>query len=70
MGRKPAGASSIYKGGDGYWHGRVTVGVKNNEPPDRRHVQAMTEAEVIRKVRALERERDSGRSARLASVGL
>ncbi|WP_326561684.1 tyrosine-type recombinase/integrase [Micromonospora sp. NBC_01796] len=60
MGRKPDGASSIYKGGDGYWHGRVTVGVKNNGRADRRHVQAMTEAEVIRKVRALERERDSG----------
>lgn len=60
MGRRPDGASSIYKGSDGYWHGRVTVGVKNNGRPDRRHVQAMTEAEVIRKVRALERERDSG----------
>lgn len=60
MGRKPDGASSIYKGSDGYWHGRVTVGVKNNGRPDRRHVQAMTEAEVIRKVRALERERDNG----------
>ena len=44
MGRKPNGASSIYKGGDGYWHGRVTVGVKDNGKPDRRHVQAKTEA--------------------------
>lgn len=60
MGRRPDGASSIYKGSDGYWHGRVTVGVRNDGRPDRRHVQAMTEAEVIRKVRALERERDSG----------
>ena len=60
MGRKPNGASSIYEGGDGYWHGRVTVGVKDNGKPDRRHVQAKTEAEVIRKVRALERERDNG----------
>ncbi|MEU7934503.1 tyrosine-type recombinase/integrase [Micromonospora echinofusca] len=60
MGRKPNGASSIYKGGDGYWHGRVTVGVKDDGKPDRRHVQAKTEAEVIRKVRALERERDNG----------
>jgi integrase len=60
MGRKPNGASSIYQGGDGYWHGRVTVGVKDNGKPDRRHVQAKTEAEVIRKVRALERDRDGG----------
>ncbi|BCB85741.1 tyrosine-type recombinase/integrase [Phytohabitans suffuscus] len=58
--RKPNGASSIYEGGDGYWHGRVTVGVKDNGNPDRRHVQAKSEAEVIRKVRALERERDNG----------
>ncbi|WBB95281.1 site-specific integrase [Solwaraspora sp. WMMA2080] len=60
MGRKPNGASSIYKGTDGYWHGRVTVGVKDNGRPDRRHVSAKTEAEVTRKVRALERERDNG----------
>jgi integrase len=60
MGRKPNGASSIYQGTDGYWHGRVTVGVKDNGRPDRRHVQAMSEREVIRKVRDLERERDAG----------
>ncbi|HEX6500164.1 MAG TPA: site-specific integrase [Micromonosporaceae bacterium] len=59
-GRRPNGASSIYQGNDGYWHGRVTVGIKDNGQPDRRHVQAKTEAEVIRKVRALERERDTG----------
>ncbi|GHF74263.1 integrase [Amycolatopsis bartoniae] len=58
--RAPNGASSIYVGKDGYWHGRVTVGVKDNGKPDRRHVQAKTEAEVIKKVRQLERERDSG----------
>ncbi|MEV0392308.1 tyrosine-type recombinase/integrase [Polymorphospora rubra] len=60
MGRKPDGASSIYKGSDGYWHGRVTVGVRDDGRPDRRHVQATTEREVIRKVRELERNRDSG----------
>ena len=60
MGRKPNGASSIYRGKDGYWHGRVTVGVRDNGAPDRRHVQGKTEAEVIRKVRDLERQRDSG----------
>ena len=60
MGRKPNYASSVYHGDDGYWHGRVTVGRKDDGSPDRRHVQAMTEAEVIRKVRQLERGRDDG----------
>nr|WP_245992272.1 tyrosine-type recombinase/integrase [Prauserella muralis] len=34
--------------------------MKDNGKPDRRHVQAMTQAEVARKVRKLERERDAG----------
>ncbi len=58
--RKPNGASSIYQGSDGSWHGRVTVGTKDNGTPDRRHVRGKTEAIVIRKVRDLERERDDG----------
>lgn len=61
MGRNPNGASSIYLGKDGDWHGRVTVGVKDDGTPDRRHVQRKTEAAVITAVRKLERERDSGR---------
>ena len=59
MVRTPNGASSIYLGKDGYWHGRVTVGVKDDGRPDRRHVMG-TQADVTRKVRALERQRDSG----------
>jgi len=59
MARTPNGASSIYLGKDGYWHGRVTVGVKDDGRPDRRHVMG-TQAEVTRKVRTLERQRDSG----------
>jgi len=61
MGRKPNGASSIYEGSDGWWHGRVTVGVRDDGKPDRRHVRGKTEAVVIKKVRALEQERDGGR---------
>ena len=38
MARTPNGASSIYLGKDGYWHGRVTVGVRDDGSPDRRHV--------------------------------
>lgn len=58
--RKPNGASSIYQGSDGYWHGRVTVGIKDDGSPDRRHVRGKTEAIVTRKVRDLERDRDKG----------
>jgi integrase len=47
-------------GRDGYWHGRVTVGVRDDGQPDRRHVQGKTRAEAAGKVRALERERDQG----------
>ena len=37
MGRNPNGRSSVYQNAEG-WHGRVTVGVKDNGKPDRRHV--------------------------------
>src|SRR5690242_12558365 len=57
--RSPNGASTIYLGKDGYWHGRVTVGVRDNGSPDRRHVMG-TRADVTRKVRALEKQRDGG----------
>jgi integrase len=59
MSRQPNGASSVYQGNDGYWHGRVTVGVRDDGRPDRRHVQARTKAEVTAKVRDLERQRDN-----------
>ena len=51
MGRRPNGASSVYKGKDGKWHGRVTVGTKDDGTPDRRHIERKTEAEVRRRVR-------------------
>ena len=59
--RTPSGASSIYQGGDGYWHGRVTVGIRDDGRPDRRHVMGEKQADVIRKVRELEKLRDAGR---------
>ena len=62
--RAPNNAASIYQGADGRWHGRVTMGVKDDGSTDRRHVSAKTEAEVIRKVRALEKDRDAGRVKR------
>ena len=44
--------SSIYLGKDGYWHGRVTVGRKDDGSLDRRHVMSKSKATVITKVRA------------------
>ncbi|MGA5128225.1 tyrosine-type recombinase/integrase [Streptomyces olivoreticuli] len=58
--RQPNGASSIYLGKDGRWHGRVTVGVKDDGTPDRRHIGRKTRAEVTKAVRELERQRDAG----------
>nr|WP_233160411.1 site-specific integrase [Actinophytocola xanthii] len=51
----------MYFGNDGKWHGRVTVGVRDDGRPDRRHVKRKTEAEVIKAVRELERQRDAGK---------
>ncbi len=58
--RQPNGASSIYLGKDGNWHGYVTVGVKDNGKSDRRHVKRKTRADVTKAVRALEKQRDAG----------
>ncbi|WP_111768399.1 tyrosine-type recombinase/integrase [Nakamurella deserti] len=58
--RKPNGASSIYQGADGYWHGRVTVGVTDDGRSDRRHVMSKSQAVVTKKVRELERQRGDG----------
>lgn len=63
-GRRPNGRSSIYEGADGWWHGRVSMGVKNDGSPDRRHVRGKTEAEVTKKVQRLERDRDAGNVAK------
>ncbi len=60
-GKRPDRASSTYFGKDGYWHGRVTVGIKDDGRPDRRHVMSKNEGEVISKVRELEKHRDAGK---------
>jgi integrase len=59
-GRNPNMRSTIYQGNDGRWQGRVTVGVRDDGRPDRRHVRGKTRSEVAEKVRALERNRDQG----------
>jgi integrase len=59
-GRQGHRRSSIYKGSDGYWHGRVTVGVTDAGKPDRRHVMARSKLVVTERVRELEKKRDEG----------
>lgn len=58
--RNVNGRSSIYRDKDGNWHGRVTMGVRDDGTPDRRHVRGKTRTEVARKVRQLEKARDEG----------
>jgi integrase len=58
--RAPNNTSTVYLGKDGYWHGRVIVGMKDDGSPDRRHVTRKTEAKAIEGVRELERARDDG----------
>jgi len=50
------------------WHGWVTVGVKPDGSPDRRHRKGKTEAEVTRKVRELEGQRETGYVSRPGRV--
>jgi integrase len=54
------GESSISKGGDGRWHGYVSMGLKEGGKRDRRHVAAPKRADVVRMVRELEEQRDAG----------
>lgn len=58
--RNPNGESTIYKGADGYFHGRVVMGVKEDGSQDRRHVMNRDEGRVIKEVRKLEKQRDAG----------
>lgn len=60
--RNPNSASSVYLGKDGRWHGRVSVGIRDDGRPDRRHVTGQSKAVVVKKVRALERLRDTART--------
>ena len=63
--------SSIFQGSDGRWYGFVTMDIRPDGSPDRRKRTAATRAEVVGKVRQLERQRTDqsalpvGRSPRL-----
>jgi hypothetical protein len=47
MPRQRNAPSTVYLGRDGYWHGQVSVGVRNDGRPDRRHVMSKTKARVL-----------------------
>lgn len=59
--RNSNGRSTIYLGKDGKWHGRVTVGVRDDGKPDRRHFKSNSKKTVTDKVRDLEKRRDGGK---------
>ena len=59
--RAPNGAGSFYLGTDGRWHGRVTVGVRDDGRTDRRHVTGRSEQEVRKKARVIEKAHDEGK---------
>lgn len=59
-GRAPNGAGSYYRGADGRWHGRITVGTRDDGRPDRRHVTGRSEQEVRKKARAIEKAAEDG----------
>ena len=58
--RQANGRSTIYQGSDGYWHGRVIVGVTDQGKPDRRHVMSRSKSVVTARVRELEKKRENG----------
>lgn len=63
--RVPNLRSSIFLSeADGLWHGFVTMGVKADGSPDRRHRKRKTEAAVTEAVRKLEAQRDAGRPSK------
>lgn len=60
--RRRNGESSCYLGADGRWHGRVSVGLKSDGSPDRRHVSAKDQETVLEKIKKLSALRDTGKA--------
>jgi integrase len=70
--RRKAGRSSILRDEQGRWQGFVSMGRRPDGRRDRRHVRGRTRAQVVVKVRELERQRDAGlplASGRVPAVG-
>jgi hypothetical protein len=59
--RRRNGESSCYLGSDGRWHGRVSVGLRPDGSPDRRHVSGRDRDVVLSKIAKLEVLRDAGK---------
>ena len=57
---RPEDDDRIYQGADGYWHGWVTVGTRDNGKPDRRHRMGKDPKKVRDAVDELEKQRDAG----------
>ena len=64
--RQGNGRSTIYRGGDGRWRGRVTVGLTDQGRTDRRHVDSTSKSKVVERVKALEQARDRGQLSNLS----
>lgn len=60
MTRSSNGEGSIYQDRRGRWHAKVSMGLKDDGAPDRRHVTGAKRAEVAAKKKELERKRDAG----------
>lgn len=60
--RKPVEqtTSTLYRGADGNWHARVTMGRRPDGTTERKHLQRRTKTELRDAVRELERRRDAG----------
>jgi integrase len=56
--RNSSGESTIYQDAAGRWHGYVSMGLKDGGARDRRHVSGRRRAEVVMKVRDLEKKRE------------
>src|SRR4051794_2241355 len=61
--RRAAGESSIHQDAKGRWHGYVSMGLQAGGERDRRHVSGARRADVVRKMRELEKKRDAGVTA-------
>jgi integrase len=60
MTRRAPGESSVHRDANGRWHGYVSMGRGPGGRRDRRHVTGRSRADVVAKVRELERRRDAG----------
>ena len=57
--RSSAGKSTIHRDAAGRWHGYVSMGVKDGGRRDRQRVSGIRRPDVVKRVRDLERKRDT-----------